>query len=266
MMAEASSHELNCVLTLTYDDEHLDKDLSLVPSDIRNFFKRLRKAGRKFRYYQCGEYGSKKQRPHHHVAVFGQDWHRTRVPWAPTPKGNPQWRDERLEEQWGNGIVSIGHLDASSAAYVAQYVTKKAQQCNDPEGVAYRRTDPISGDTWQVHPEYATMSRRPGLGEAYFHANYRKIYELDQVALGGTPVPVPKYYDRLLKEVDPDLARGVFAKRRREHLERMQAEHPPEQHVPRMHGARYPEDDRRMFAREFNSQQSLKRHQETQEL
>lgn len=46
-------------LTLTYDDLHLPKDLSLHKEDLQNFFKRLRKAlpGVKIKYYACGEYG-----------------------------------------------------------------------------------------------------------------------------------------------------------------------------------------------------------------
>lgn len=71
-------------ITLTYDDEHLPKDLSLKPKDLTDFWKRLRKDYCKpIRYYACGEYGDKELkywspsaiephgRPHYHAIVFG---------------------------------------------------------------------------------------------------------------------------------------------------------------------------------------------------
>ena len=90
-MHEASMHTDNCFVTLTYSDEgiaHLDRCIdpetgeigagplrSLNKRDIQLFMKRLRKrTGAKIRYLQCGEYGSKTQRPHHHVLLFGFDF------------------------------------------------------------------------------------------------------------------------------------------------------------------------------------------------
>lgn len=71
-------------ITLTYDDEHLPKDLSLKPKDLTDFWKRLRKDyGKPIKYYACGEYGDEELkywspcatephgRPHYHAIVFG---------------------------------------------------------------------------------------------------------------------------------------------------------------------------------------------------
>lgn len=49
---EAQMHDRNCFLTLTYDDDHLQK-----------FFKRLRHHF-EFKYVACGEYGERRRRPH----------------------------------------------------------------------------------------------------------------------------------------------------------------------------------------------------------
>lgn len=69
---EASLHEENTFLTLTYNNEYVDPNFSLNKTDITNFLKRLRKnTGRKIRYFQCGEYGEQFHRPHHHVLLFG---------------------------------------------------------------------------------------------------------------------------------------------------------------------------------------------------
>ena len=85
MMLEASYHEQNYFITLTYDDTHVPKSyyacpetgealpsLTLSKRDIQLFLKRLRKlTGQSFRYYLCGEYGSNTHRPHYHLIVFG---------------------------------------------------------------------------------------------------------------------------------------------------------------------------------------------------
>ena len=72
---EASMHEDNCFITLTFDDDHLG-DGSLKVSDFQNFMKRLRQAiaPKKVRFFHCGEYGAKLSRPHHHACLFGFDF------------------------------------------------------------------------------------------------------------------------------------------------------------------------------------------------
>ena len=64
-------------LTLTYADEHLPPNGSLVVADLQKFIKRLRKHyakrnnGIKLRYYACGEYGDRYGRPHYHAIICG---------------------------------------------------------------------------------------------------------------------------------------------------------------------------------------------------
>lgn len=73
---EASLHEHNCFLTLTFDDEHLPKSESLDVRDLQLFMKRLRKEyGKGIRFYACGEYGEKYYRPHYHLCLFNHDFH-----------------------------------------------------------------------------------------------------------------------------------------------------------------------------------------------
>ena len=56
---EASLHENNSFITLTYNNENLPEDRSLHKKDFQDFMKRLRKKfhNKKIRYYHCGEYG-----------------------------------------------------------------------------------------------------------------------------------------------------------------------------------------------------------------
>ena len=55
---EASLHENNCFITLTFNDDNLPSDKSLDVRHFQLFMKRLRKQfGSNIRYYHCGEYG-----------------------------------------------------------------------------------------------------------------------------------------------------------------------------------------------------------------
>lgn len=66
-------NDLACFVTLTYNDENLPVSGSLVKQDLQKFLKRLRKAvyPKKIKYYSCGEYGDKNNRPHYHLILFG---------------------------------------------------------------------------------------------------------------------------------------------------------------------------------------------------
>ena len=72
---EASLHEKNCFITLTFNNEWLPKDGSLDVRDFQLFMKRLRKKyGEGIRFFHCGEYGEKFRRPHYHACLFNFDF------------------------------------------------------------------------------------------------------------------------------------------------------------------------------------------------
>lgn len=122
---EASLHDKNCFLTLTYDDEHLPTGNSLNVDDIQKFFKKLRRRIEpdRLRFFQCGEYGSINERPHHHCIVFGYDFP-DRELFFQGVSGNV-YRSAMLEDLWPYGFSSIGDVTFESAAYVARYVLKR---------------------------------------------------------------------------------------------------------------------------------------------
>ncbi|MEO5355656.1 MAG: hypothetical protein H7835_21005, partial [Magnetococcus sp. XQGC-1] len=72
VMHEASQHEHNCFITLTYNDDNLPANGSLNYRHFQNFMKRLRKYYVEFtvRFYMCGEYGENFARPHYHACIF----------------------------------------------------------------------------------------------------------------------------------------------------------------------------------------------------
>jgi len=190
-MHEASLYDENSFLTLTYSDENLPKDGSLVVSDYQDFMKRLRKKvyPKKIRYYHCGEYGEKFNRPHYHSLLFGHQFSDLKLF---SNKGQfPVFTSEELDGIWQKGHAIVGDVTFESAAYVARYVMKK-----------------ITGEKAEQHyagrkPEYTTMSRRPGIGKGWYEKFKTDIYPRDGVIVRGHKSRVPRFYDNLLADEDP---------------------------------------------------------------
>lgn len=201
---EASLHELNCFVTLTYDDEQLPPLGSLVKADHQKFLKRLRKRfpAQNIRYFLCGEYGEALQRPHYHALLFGFDF-LDKVQWCQS-NGNQIWRSATLESLWKHGYSWIGSVTWSSAAYVARYCVKKVTGDR-----AYERyvkdVDVETGEISMLEPEYIVMSRRPGIGREWyrkFKSDCRKGF---LTAEEGAVFAVPGYYARIMELEDAEL-------------------------------------------------------------
>lgn len=207
-MHEAALYERNCFITLTIADQHMPKDGSLDKSVFQKFMKRLRKEfpGDKIRYYHCGEYGEKYGRPHYHACLFNFDF-LDKYHW--TRRGSfPVWRSATLERLWPFGNSEIGTVTFESAAYVARYIMKKV-------------TGPLGEEFYagKLAP-YTTMSRRPGIGRAWYERFKSEVYPSDSVVVRGKLAKPPRYYDRLFGQEDVagslELSRRRRAQRRRE--------------------------------------------------
>lgn len=181
-MHEASLYNHNCFITLTYNDQNLPENNSLNNRDIQLFIKRLRKKyGNKIRYFQCGEYGDKLNRPHHHAIIFNHDFH-DKQPWSHKNKIT-LYRSEQLEKLWKKGFSTIGEVTYDSACYVARYITKKI---TGEKALPY-----YNGKK----PEYTTMSRRPGIGKPWLDKYKDDVYPHDYVIINNFKAKPPKYYD-----------------------------------------------------------------------
>lgn len=215
---EQQMHEENCFITLTYDKENLPHDGSLNKTHFQKFMKRLRKHfnEKKIRYFHCGEYGEKNYRPHYHACIFGVDFH-DRIPYS-VSNNIVVFESELLAQIWGNGFCTVGELNYQSAAYTARYVLKKVNGSMADQH--YERCDVHTGEIFKVEPEYITMSLGREKGEGIGGPFYKK-YETDFFPSDECPVPgrgvykrIPRYYERLYEETNPDAYRKI--KRARE--------------------------------------------------
>lgn len=210
-MHEAQMHDSNLFVTMTYDQDNCPTDFSLVPDHPTRFWKRLRRwhEPNTLRYYMCGEYGDNFERPHYHACIFGVDLPDKEI-WT-RERDNLLWHSPTLDKIWSHGRCLIGELTFESAAYVARYVTKKITGAQAAEH--YTREHPITGAIHELHPEYARMSRRPGIGANWLQTYYNDVYPYDEVIVRGHPTKPPRYYDRTLELEDPGLYQAIKLQR-----------------------------------------------------
>jgi hypothetical protein len=208
-MHEAAMHDNNSFLTLTYNNQNLPSDRSINKRDLQLFFKRLRKAGKEFKYYACGEYGDNFGRPHYHICLFGyspEDQKAIRRGTFRYFKGRfsstPEcglFRSDFIEKIWGKGFISVGEVTFDSAGYVARYCMKKVT--GKKAGNHYR------GKT----PEFSLISK--GIGKSWYEKYRTDCFPKDFVTVKGVKHPIPRYYDYLLEKEDPELYCEIKNKR-----------------------------------------------------
>lgn len=200
-MHEASLYDDNCFITLTYDDDHLPKGGTLVKKHFQDFMKRFRKkfSDRVIRYYHCGEYGEDFSRPHYHACIFGFDFSDKVL--FNVVNDNKIYTSDVLSSLWTDGFCTIGALTFESAAYVARYCTKKITGAASVEHYQGRQ------------PEYATMSRRPGIGRGWYDKFKTDVFPSDYLIVDGVKVKPPRYYDSIFKECEPFVFEEVRSKR-----------------------------------------------------
>jgi hypothetical protein len=207
-MHESKMHDENSFITLTYSDQNLPPNNSLVKKDVQDFLKRLRDhlkyhhEGKKIRYFMCGEYGENFGRPHYHIILFGHDWEDKKYKFTSNSKSRV-YTSETLDKLWGKGITSTGNVTFESAAYVARYVMKKVT--GKPAIEHYGEI--IEKDTGEIKPkklpEYNAMSLKPGIGATWFNKYKKDVYPSDQVIIRNKPTKPPRYYDKLFNRIDP---------------------------------------------------------------
>lgn len=200
MMHERKFHSEACFLTLTYSDEACPQDYGLDLRHWQLFMKRLRKAvPQKLRFYACGEYGDLNGRPHYHAIVFGYD-PPDKVFHSVSERGDKQYTSEQLFSVWTAGLITTGEVTTESCRYVAAYCMKKIKTADEVGQARYWRLSPIDGQFHQVRPEFAVMSRRPGIGQAYVDRFKSDFFPSGFVIVNGVKQAPPRYYVSQLTE------------------------------------------------------------------
>lgn len=208
-MLEAKQYKNNYFITLTYDDINMKfnqmintetgeiKNVpTLCPKDLQKFIKKLRRHYEYkynhigIRFYACGEYGSKNNRPHFHIILFNipifdlKAHHKNAL-------GDNIYTSDEISKIWNKGIIGIGEVTYQSVCYTARYMTKK-----------HKGLDKNYYKNNGLYPEFSRMSRKPGIGREYYEENKHKIYDFDEIMLSNGRGKVlklkpPKYYDDL---------------------------------------------------------------------
>lgn len=203
-------------ITLTYEEKYLPDMGTLVKEHLQKFIKRLRERIRpiQLRYYAAGEYGTtcvkhniqncpecgRIQRPHYHAIILGygfpDKYH------IGNREGEPVYESELLEQTWPYGFHEIGSCSFQSAAYVARYIMKK--QTGPAADEAYQRYCWMRDKFYNVEPEFAFMSKNPGIGMPWVGVWHQDLYPTDEMPIPGRGtygIP-PKYFDKLIQKWD----------------------------------------------------------------
>lgn len=216
---ELKNSENAYFVTLTYNTDNLPFNMQtgipeLRKTDLQNFFKRLRNhekeskreiycreqyerkqrgvkfdTKRELRYYACGEYGTRRRRPHYHFIGFNI------------------YNSENIIKAWSTYNYEIGEfipmgkvdidpdVNTNNIDYVLKYIEKDSKHNG-----FYKYNG--------MQTEFSCMSK--GLGESYiteetkkWHENIEKNYVMSE---RGYKVPMPKYYSKKLYEYEnPEL-------------------------------------------------------------
>lgn len=175
---ELQQHNTAVFTTLTYDDDHLPLTLQkqALPLWIRAL--RKHKGTKSLRFFACGEYGERTQRPHYHAILFGASLADAQL----------------IEQKWPHGHTRTENATPDRVAYTAGYCQKKIGYRRH----AHERTDPLTGEVYEWQPPFKLMSRRPGIGNKArdAHPASWKSYAIKD----GHKMAVPRYLHEAWKK------------------------------------------------------------------
>ena len=77
----------------------------------------------------------------------------------------------------------------------------------------YEAIDYETGEIFNLKPEYVTMSRMPGIASEWFHKYKSDVYPSDSIHIDGRSFRPPKFYDKIMKSIDPDLMEQIIEDR-----------------------------------------------------
>lgn len=151
----------------------------------------------------CGEYGSNFERPHYHACIFGYAF-TDQALYKSTDTNKFIYQSPLLTKLWPHGQATIGELTRQSASYTARYCLKKIT--GDLALTHYAIAD-ADGTLTLRTPEFSRMSLKPGIGAAHFTKYLSDFVTFDySITPEGKRTPLPPYYDKLHKRLNPNNA------------------------------------------------------------
>lgn len=173
-LMESKSSPDNWFVTLTFMDACLPK--YVCKRDVSDFVKRLRKRlGPNIRFFACGEYGEKGDRPHYHLILFNCPLKDLRL--ADATRNLYEFKV--INECWPFGMSRIGEVTQKSCAYVARYTSKKSGKKKG----------------------FLLMSRMPGIGRRYMEECSKVALEFDYLPVMVNDkmqrITPPRYFERI---------------------------------------------------------------------
>lgn len=186
-MHEFTSWNDACFVTFTYDDANLPANSTLVLSDFQNFWKRLRKllGKRKIRYYGCGEYGERSDRPHYHAVIFGLSVEDAHTLIGLSSDSRFQYLNK--ERTWNKGFIFVGTVTYDSIRYVTQYIDKKySKEMNEHVYYSQNRIPPF---------QVCSI----GIGKQFCDKEGERMKKDLFTSYKGVKYSIPRYYRKRLK-------------------------------------------------------------------
>lgn len=168
----AANNGVGCFVTLTY----AETDGILHKDHLQKFMKRLRRSvDVRIRFFACGEYGGKNDRPHYHLLLFG--WKPDDLVFVWRKNGNDYYKSPFIEKLWKFGFNTVGDITIDTAMYCAKYLQKLDERPHT------------------VKP-FTVMSLKPGIG--YLSVTPDDILR-EKRYINGKAYPLPRYYVRRLE-------------------------------------------------------------------
>ena len=163
---------VNLFITLTFDDENLEKFKSDTNKAVRLFLDRMRKRyGKQVRHWIIGEFGTLKGRPHYHGILFN-------VPskLSNSPYGSKLGQNLELQDVWSYGFIFAGFVTDKTVGYITKYLTKD-----------------LNGD--KVRPRVISSF---GIGANYLQSDEAKLHKIKGyqpfITNGSYIYALPRYY------------------------------------------------------------------------
>lgn len=178
-------------ITLTYNTQNIplsqqNGKMTLFYRDFQLFMKRLRKRfpDAKMKYYVCGEYGPRTQRPHYHSIIYGLPHQDELEVYKSLSYPFPRYSSKVIDELWGKGFTTIGSITEETMRYCAGYVQKKL----------YGRDGRLAYQG--IEPPLSRCSK--GIGLMYCLAHQEEIKCELSISRGAFKYAVPRYYRKKL--------------------------------------------------------------------